>query len=87
MTFALLYDGGKVLGQVRTMRQVPGEESASSDSLGLEHKLGMVKGLTSKGSTGDASCLGRRGDAASAQRQDMAGSFHALLALVRRHSP
>ena len=55
MTFALMYDGGKVLGQVRNMRQVPGEESASSDSLGLEHKLGMVKGLTSKGSTGDAS--------------------------------
>ena len=55
MTFALMYDGGKVLGQVRNMRQVPGEESASSDSLGLEHKLGMVNGLTSKGSTRDAS--------------------------------
>lgn len=55
MTFALIYEGGKGFGQVRNMRQVPGEESASSDSLGLEHKLGMVKGFTSKGSTGDAS--------------------------------
>lgn len=55
MTFELIYEGRKGLGQVRNMRQVPGEESASSDSLGLEHKLGMVKGLTSKGSARDAS--------------------------------
>lgn len=86
MTFELIYEGRKGLGQVRNMRQVPGEESASSDSLGLEHKLGMVKGLTSKGSARDASCLCRRGDAVNLQRRDIAGSFHALLALVRRHS-
>ena len=55
MTFELIYKGRKGLGQVRNMRQAPGEESASSDSLGLEDKLGTVKGLTSKGSTRDAS--------------------------------
>lgn len=54
MASDLIYEGGKGLGQVRNMGQVPAEESARSKSLGLEQAWNG-QGLDAKAGAGDAS--------------------------------